>query len=151
MKFTLPATLCAVSVLLFPAAARSAEPAPAAADEKLQDISRNNMEKQYKLKEEEIVQLVSGYGGCIASDKVTVEGLPMMYMYHDKPHNEMDSGWRFLSGTETDAYMAQSEHHAVYDVNTIANYDPTIVPFLDAPVGSAFEKEDISSQFKPVK
>ena len=30
---------------------------------------------------------------------------------------------------------------AVYDVNTIANYDPEIVRLLDAPVGSAFERE----------
>jgi hypothetical protein len=27
---------------------------------------------------------------------------------------------------------------ALYDVNTIANYDPSIIPLLDAPIGSAF-------------
>jgi hypothetical protein len=30
----------------------------------------------------------------------------------------------------------------VYDVNTIANYDPDIVSFLRAEVGSRFERTD---------
>jgi hypothetical protein len=27
-------------------------------------------------------------------------------------------------------------------VNTVANYDPDIVAFLDSPIGSAFERAD---------
>jgi hypothetical protein len=38
----------------------------------------------------------------------------------------------------------------VYDVNTIANYDPEIIPFLDAPVGSAFERENGTGLFAEV-
>ncbi|MGY3333604.1 hypothetical protein ACVILI_006681 [Mesorhizobium sp. USDA 4775] len=34
--------------------------------------------------------------------------------------------------------MSDANNHAIYDVNTIANYDPKIIPLLDAPVGSAF-------------
>jgi len=34
-----------------------------------------------------------------------------------------------------------SSNHAIYDVNTIANYDPEIIPFLNAPIGSAFERD----------
>lgn len=55
-----------------------------------------------------------------------------------------------FSGLEDDAYMSTPSFHAVYDVNTIANYDPTIVTFLEAPVGSEFEKDAPDSQFKPV-
>jgi len=41
----------------------------------------------------------------------------------------------------------------VYDVNTIANYDRDIIPLLDAPPGSAFERDDdgsfVSVAFEP--
>lgn len=103
--------------------------------------------KTYKLTADQIEPIATGYGGCIATDLITVEGNPVMYMYREEPRNERDSGWRFFSGLEDDAYMATPSFHAVYDVNTIANYDPTIVIFLDAPIGSEFEKEDPGSQF----
>lgn len=77
-------------------------------------------------------------GGALASGKVTVEGRPVGYMYRGTPHNPLDSGWRFLAGDEDEAYMADASNHDVFDVNTIANHDPAIVPYLDAPVGSAF-------------
>jgi len=34
--------------------------------------------------------------------------------------------------------MDDVKNHNIYDVNTIANYDPQIIPLLDAPVGSAY-------------
>lgn len=106
--------------------------------------------KQFKLSAEEIVQLAPGRGGAIASDRITVEGLPVRFMYREPPDNEFDSGWRFLSGTEDDAYMAEASNHAVYDVNTIVNYDRSVLPHLDAPFGSAFEKLPDMQDFVPV-
>ncbi len=108
------------------------------------------MEKQFKLKKEQIKPLALGYGGCIASDKITVEGLPVRFMYREKIDNPQDSGWRFLSGTESDEYMDNPNNHAVYDVNTIANYDQSILPLLKSPIGSVFEKVPGSNTFKKV-
>lgn len=61
-------------------------------------------------------------------------------MSRETPDNETDSGWRFLSGYEDDAYTSNADNHGIYDVNTIANYDPSVVPLLDSQGGSAFEK-----------
>jgi hypothetical protein len=36
-------------------------------------------------------------------------------------------------------------------VNTIANYDPGIIPCLDAPIGCAFERDPISDDFSLVE
>ncbi|MBV8798760.1 MAG: DUF2185 domain-containing protein, partial [Alphaproteobacteria bacterium] len=36
----------------------------------------------------------------------------------------------------SDEYLEDRNHFELYDVNTIANYDARIIPFLDAPVGS---------------
>lgn len=98
------------------------------------------MDKKFKLSAEEIKPIIEGMGACFATDMITVEGKPVRFMYREFPDNEMDSGWRFMSGYESNEYMENPSNHAIYDVNTIANYDPTIVPFLDAEVGLAFEK-----------
>lgn len=66
----------------------------------------------------------------------------MRFMYREKPDNDIDSGWRFMAGTESDAYMNDPQNHEIYDVNTIANYDPDIIPLLGAPIGSAFERPE---------
>lgn len=108
------------------------------------------MEKKFKLPSEEIKPLVIGRGGCIATDRITVEGFPVRFMYREAPDNSVDSGWRFLSGFEDNAYMDDPKNHGAYDVNTIANYDSSIVPLLDAPVGSVFEKRPESERFLAV-
>lgn len=107
------------------------------------------MEKTFMLAKEQIKPIVEGYGSCFATDMITVEGYPVRFMYREEPDNEIDSGWRFMSGFENEEYMDDPDKHAVYDVNTIANYDPSIVPLLDSPVGSAFEKTE-SERFEAV-
>jgi hypothetical protein len=78
------------------------------------------MTKQFK--PIEINPLVHGYGGCVASDRITVEGYPVRFMYREAPRNDIDSGWTFFSGFEDDEYINNPNNYGVYDVNTIANY-----------------------------
>lgn len=98
---------------------------------------------KYKLKARDIKLLKLGLGGCVATNRITVEGLPVRFMYRQHPHRENDSGWSFFSGIdEDDDYLNDTDNSAVFDVNTIANYDSSIVPYLDAPYGSAFERAE---------
>jgi len=94
----------------------------------------------FKLKRREIAPIALGRGGCVATDRITVDGEPVGYMYREKPIAEEDSGWRFFAGDEDEAYMANLQRHSVYDVNTIVNYDPDILLLLDAEEGSRFER-----------
>lgn len=103
--------------------------------------------KAYKIAPNDILKLIPSMGGGICTDKITVDGLPIMYMYRDEPVNTKDSGWRFFSGTEDSDYMANAGFHSVYDLNTIANYEPAIIPFLNHPVGSEFERSDDKGKF----
>lgn len=97
--------------------------------------------KRFKLSQDQIKRLLKrNYGGCIASDRITVDGARVGYMTRDKPTRAEDSGWLFTAGDETQDYMDDADNFAVYDVNTIANYDRDIIPFLDASVGSSFER-----------
>ncbi|HYF93085.1 MAG TPA: hypothetical protein VD969_12680 [Symbiobacteriaceae bacterium] len=43
------------------------------------------MEKQFKLTKEQIRPLVTGLGGCIATDMITVQGFPVRFMYREQP------------------------------------------------------------------
>ena len=125
-------TLAGRPTLILLAALASAGTAQAFAAE------TQTVQKQFALRADQIRPLAPNRGGAIASDRITVDGQPVGYMYRVAPHNPMDSGWLFLAGDEDAAYMDNVANHAVYDVNTIANYDPEIIPFLDAPEGSAF-------------
>ncbi|MBP7485002.1 MAG: DUF2185 domain-containing protein [Aquabacterium sp.] len=98
------------------------------------------MSKKLHPSTEQLQPLATGLGTCIATDKVTVQGLPVRFMYREDPVHATDSGWRFLSGLESDAYMENAKNQGAYDINIIANIDPTVIPFLQAPIGAAFEK-----------
>ncbi|MBO9712946.1 DUF2185 domain-containing protein [Sphingomonas sp.] len=98
--------------------------------------------KQFAIPKERMKRLVDDNSVAIASDRITVDGHKVGYMYREAPHDPVDSGWRFLAGDEDDAYMDNAANHGVYTVNTIANYDPEIIPFLEAPAGSAFIRVD---------
>ena len=81
---------------------------------------------------------------------ITVEGKKVGYMYREQPDRDIDSGWRFFAGEETQEYIDDPSNTSIYDVNTIANYDSDIIPFLEYPIGSAFERSDSANDFKQV-
>ncbi len=105
------------------------------------------MQKKFRLSPEQIQPLAADAGGCLASGRIKVDGRPVGYMYRQAPINPEDSGWRFLAGDEDNAYMANNANHGVCDVNTIVNYCPAILPFIDAAVGSGFERDDDGDAF----
>jgi len=72
-------------------------------------------------------------------------------MYREASDNDSDSGWRFFSGEESQEYVDDPDNLSLYDVNTIANYDPEIIPYLDAPIGSAYERAESDEGFRRVE
>ncbi len=97
--------------------------------------------KKFYLSREQIKPLISlDRGGCFITDRVTVDGCKIGYMYREKADRPEDSGWRFFSGDESQEYIDDLSHTSVYTVNTAANYDPDIIPYLDTPAPCAFEK-----------
>lgn len=86
-----------------------------------------------------------GYGlapRCLIEEKLTVR-----FMYRESPDNEHDSGWRFFSGDETDEYVNIPENIGIYDLKTIAEVDPDIIPLLVSPIGSVFERDSKQAPF----
>ena len=80
--------------------------------------------------------------GCIASNRITVDGMRIGYMYREEASlNFPDSGWRFFAGDETDSYTENSNNFHIFDLNTICNYDSDIIDYLDSPVGTAYIRD----------
>jgi hypothetical protein len=106
--------------------------------------------KQFKLKAHQIRPLATGRGACCATDRITVDGCTVGSCYREEPDNDVDSGSRFMAGDEPQESMDDPARLAVYDVNTIANYDPDVIPLLDSPAGSVFERDPNTGRFRPV-
>lgn len=101
-------------------------------------------DKDYFLKASEIKRLINSNEGCIATDRITIDGCKVGFMYREETYQNdyPDSGWRFMAGDEDDDYMNNPENHSVYQVNTICNYDPEILPFLNAAPGTAYIRDE---------
>ena len=106
--------------------------------------------KRFALDPSSFKPLAEGRGSCFATDRITVDGKPVGFMYRELPDNDIDSGWRFFSDEDTQEYADDPANFAIYDVNTIANCDPDIIEYLDAPVFSAFERHPETQEFVAV-
>ena len=105
---------------------------------------RGNFMVSFKLKTEEIKHLTDIKGGCIASNKITVDGEKVGYAYREEPDKSFpnDSGWRFLAGTEDDAYLENPINFNVFELNTICNYDEAVLPILESEIGTSFIRSE---------
>ena len=100
--------------------------------------------KEYKLWPPECKLLLpdwEGPNGCLATDHITVLGKKVGWCYREQPNDQNpDSGWRFFSGEESEEYINDLAHTEVYDLNTICNCDPDVLPLLSAPYGTAYAR-----------
>lgn len=103
--------------------------------------------KNFKIADSQIVKLVHHSGGCLATDRITVDGADVGYMYREVTNRANDTGWRFFAGDEDEEYMDTKEFHGVYQVNTIANYSPEILDYLDTPAPCSFERVEGTRNF----
>lgn len=122
------------------------------------DLARPNVcpelpPKAYAIPMEALKELYQGDGpqGCVASDRILVDGARVGYCYRVTPDAEdeaWDSGWRFTAGDESDDYLNDQDHFAVYALNTVCNYDPDIIPLLDSEPGTAWSRGE-DGVFRP--
>ena len=109
--------------------------------------------RDYHVKAEDVKPLLSdwkGADGCIATNRITVEGCKVGYCYREKPDGDWDSGWRFTAGDESEEYMDDPNNAGIYKLNTICNDDPDIIPLLNTPAPCAFERDE-NGVFQQIK
>jgi hypothetical protein len=98
------------------------------------------MAKTYIIPEQNIQELIKPIGYCIASNRITVDGAQVGFMYREAPEDEDDSGWRFVAGDETQEYLDDTLNFMMFDVNYIANIDRAIIPYLHLKKGTELER-----------
>ena len=87
--------------------------------------------------------LVDKKFACFVTDRISMDGCKITYMERQLPNPQFpDSGWKFLAGDETTEYLSDGNNIGIFNLNMIANYDKEILPFLDAPIGSVFERNE---------
>jgi hypothetical protein len=96
---------------------------------------------------ESIENLAVGYGYSMVSCKITSGESLVGYMYREQPGEDEDSGWRFMSGTETDEYLEDESNVKLVDVNIVANLDKAIIPFLKRKPGCELERDSETNSF----
>lgn len=103
-------------------------------------MSMNNQEKE-------------SIGFCLVSNLISLEGKKVGYMYREEleEDSENDSGWRFLAGTEDQEYVDNEANSKVYEVETIADFDPAIIPYLNFPFGSELERVEGKDEFRIIE
>ncbi len=82
--------------------------------------------KDFIIDPEQIKDLIKPMGYSIVSNIISQNGEPVGFMYREEPFDEEDSGWRFLSGTETEDYLDEDTNSKAISVNAVANHDPSI-------------------------
>ena len=111
--------------------------------------------KDFRLKADDIKKLIDSNLDCLATDRITVDGCKVGFIYRDNPVGKYpDSGWCFFAGDESDEYANDPSNSGVYHLNTICNYDPDIIPFLDSDYGTAYYRDKegnflIDKKWKP--
>jgi len=100
-------------------------------------------EKRCRLQKHQLRPLLIGWegpAGCLATDRILVDGSPVGYCYREPSCGDWDSGWRFTAGDESDEYMRSPRHSDIYTLNCLANYDRDILPVLQTPAPCAFAR-----------
>lgn len=100
--------------------------------------------KKWAITGSEIKQVLTdweGAVGCLATDRIMVDGCKVGYMYREEPANAGDSGWRFFAGDENDEYTSNPDNVGFFHLNTLCNYDESIMPLLKAEIGTAYVRD----------
>ena len=98
--------------------------------------------------ETQFEQLLPDWQGarhCRVSKRIMADGRPAAFCCREEPDSDdtgWDSGWYFEAGDEAEAYPDEDAEYGIYDLNTICNLYPDILPLLNAPYGTAFERDE---------
>jgi hypothetical protein len=80
-------------------------------------------------------------GVCLASAHIMTEGKKVGYMYREEPEEDLDSGWRFLSGEEDDSYLDIDDNYGVFDVDAVVKVDALVRNYIHLPIGTELERD----------
>ena len=90
---------------------------------------------------EDIKKIIDDDRACIVTNRILVDGAKVGYMYREEPSDQYnDSGWRFFAGDESEEYCNTPENYKIVKLNTLCNYDDSVISKLDKNIGEAYKR-----------
>lgn len=84
---------------------------------------------------------------CLVTKRILEDGCKVGYLYREAAEAEQDSGWRITANDESAEYMSEADNCRLVSVGAVLALDDTIIHLLDAPPGSAFERDSATRMF----
>lgn len=78
----------------------------------------------------------AGLGGSIVSKNILENKGNLKWCIKEKPVNELDNGWRFLSDIDTDEFLADASNMVICDWETVIQIEPAIMNIFNMPQGT---------------
>lgn len=72
----------------------------------------------------------------------------VLFAYRQEPDNDMDSGWRFLHGDESESFLGDAKNCLVTPMDLVLAMDPTLEGLLERPVGAAFRRASVAAKWE---
>jgi hypothetical protein len=88
---------------------------------------------------------------CFVTNRVLKDGHPVGYLYREKPaadDPDDDSGWRILSGDESDAYMDDPANTSYVALGAVLRRDDSILELLTISAPCAFVREGPTGEYR---
>ncbi len=107
---------------------------------------RHIIDHDLKLSEPNLVDKY--YNRCFVTNKVLYDNAPINYIYREEPiekdpeRDYVDTGWRILSGDESDEYMDNSENISLVSLGAVLSKDDSFIDLLESKIGTSFERNE---------
>lgn len=88
------------------------------------------------------------YDRCFVTNKILNEKAPINYIYREEPmendeeRDYKDSGWRILSGDESDVYLDDSDNTKFVSLGAVLSIDDSFIDLLESEEGTSFERNE---------
>jgi hypothetical protein len=88
------------------------------------------------------------YNRCIVTNRILHENAPINYIYREEPMEKdedrdyEDTGWRILSGDESQEYMDNPKNLSFVSLGAVLNHDDSFIELLESKIGASFERDD---------
>lgn len=89
------------------------------------------------------------YDRCFVNNQILYNGEFVNYLYREEPMEDdeerdyVDTGWRLMTGKETDEYMDNAENFSFVSLGAVLSRDDSIIDILESKIGSTFERNNI--------
>lgn len=86
------------------------------------------------------------YDRCFVTKKILQENAPVNYIYREEPMEDdqdrdyVDTGWRILSGDESQEYMDNPENISLVSLGAVLSKDDSFIDLLESEIGTSFER-----------